>query len=176
MQGLGRPIISCEDHGYRVVAIGKQLRWSKGWRTFPDFLFDYIKLVLTPEWGNAELAKPEAQRHPLMGWYQKVCDFQRAHLNTVVNGIHEASMTGAVRAYLGLAYDLYLCAHNVELPGLLLKRLRNPQAFEGALYEAYVIGNLAKAGFHIELEDESDLRAHTANSRQLTKGPDEDFQ
>jgi SEC-C motif len=29
MQGLGRPIISFESNGYRVVAIGKQLRWSK---------------------------------------------------------------------------------------------------------------------------------------------------
>jgi hypothetical protein len=57
MQGLGRPIISFENHGYRIVAIGKQLRWSKAWRTFPDFLFDYIKIVLTPEWGNAELKK-----------------------------------------------------------------------------------------------------------------------
>jgi len=161
MQGLGQPIISFEDHGYRIVAIGNQLRWSKGWRTFPDFLFDYIKLVLTSGWGNAELAKPKAQRHPLMGWYQKVCDFQRAHQSSEPNGIHEASMTGAVRAYLGLAYDLYLYAHNVELPDLLLKRLRNPQMFEGALYETYVIGNLAKAGFHIELEDETDsTRSH----------------
>jgi hypothetical protein len=161
LQGLGQPIISFEDRGYRIVAIGTQLRWSKGWRTFPDFLFDYIKLVLTPEWGNAELAKPEAQRHPLLDWYRKVCDFQRAHQTSALNGIHQAAMTGAVRAYLGLAYDLYLCAHNVELPDLLLKRLRNAKTFEGALYEAYVIANLAKAGFHIELEDESDsTRTH----------------
>jgi hypothetical protein len=78
MQGLGRPIISFEDHGYRIVAIGNQLRWSKAWRTFPDFLFDYIKYVLTPEWGNAELKKPESERHPLLDWYRKVCEFQQA--------------------------------------------------------------------------------------------------
>jgi hypothetical protein len=161
MQGLGRPIISWEDHGYRIVAVGKELRWSKGWRTFPDFLFDYIKFVLTPEWGNAELKKPEAQRHPLLGWYRKVCDFQRAHLQSSQNGIYQAHMTGAVRAYLELAYDLYLCAHNAELPDLLVKRLRHPRTFEGALYEAFVIGSLAKAGFNIALEDESDsTRTH----------------
>src|ERR1044072_5207548 len=160
MQGLGRPIISFEDHGFRIVCVGKQVRWSKAWRTFPDFLFDYIKTVLTPEWGNAELKKPEAERHPLLRWYHKVCTFQRAH-PTRPDGIYEAEMTGAVRAYLGLAYDLYLCGHNAELPELLLKRLRNPQTFEGALYEVHVIGNLAKAGFHIELEDETDsTRSH----------------
>lgn len=161
MQGLGRPIISLENHGYRVVAIGKQLRWSKAWRTFPDFLFDYIKYVLTREWGNAELKKPESERHPILGWYRKVCEFQQAHVKREPNGVYSAEMTGAVRAYLDLAYDLYLCAHNAELPDLLVKRLRNPQTFEGALYEAYVIGNLAKAGFQIELEDETDsTRSH----------------
>jgi hypothetical protein len=39
--------------------------------------------------------------------------------------------------------------------------LRNPQTFEGAIYEARVIGSLARAGFHIELEDETDSdRSH----------------
>ncbi len=155
MQGLGRPIISFENQGYRIVCVGKDVRWSKTWRTFPDFLFDYIKVKLTPEWGNAELAKPEAERHPLLKWYHKVCTFQRMPPKGP-DGVYQAEMTGAVRAYLGLAYDLYLCAHNAELPELLLKRLRNVQSFEGALYEARVIGSLAKAGFHIELEDETD--------------------
>lgn len=65
-------------------------------------------------------------------------------------------MTGVVRAYLGLAYDLYLSAHNAELPALLLKRLRNAKTFDGALYEAFVIGAFDKAGFAIEFEDEGD--------------------
>jgi len=160
MQGFGRPIISVESHGYRIVAIGKQLRWSKSWRTFPDFLSDYIKYTLTSEWGNAELKKPEAGRHPLLGWYRKVGEFQQSQPKSA-DGIVRAQMTGAARAYLGLAYDLYLCAHNAGLPELLLTRLRNAQTFEGALYEAYVIGILAKAGFRIELEDESDsTRSH----------------
>ena len=160
MQGMGKPIISFENHGYRVVCVGKEIRWSKAWRTFPDFLFDYIKVKFTPEWGNAELAKPEAERHPLLKWYYKVCMLQQA-LPKGPDGIYSAEMTGAVRAYLGLAYDLYLSAHNVELPELVLKRLRNPQTFEGAIYEARVIGSLARAGFHIELEDETDSeRSH----------------
>jgi SEC-C motif len=133
MQGLGRPIVSFENHGFRFVAIGKELRWSRTWRTFPDFLFDYIKYVFTPEWGNAELKKPESEQHPLLRWYRKVCDFQRMHLASANDAVSEAPMTGAVKAYLGLAYDLYLCTHNAELPELMVKRLRNPKTFEGAL-------------------------------------------
>ncbi|MBS0537087.1 MAG: hypothetical protein JSR72_23775 [Proteobacteria bacterium] len=156
MQGLGRPIISWQDgSGTRFVCIGMQVRWSKAWKTFPDFLFDYIKLVLTPEWGNAELKKPVEQRHPLLQWYHKLCTFQHAQTKNA-DGIYQAEATGAVSAYLGLAYDLYLCAHNAELPELLLKRLRNPETFEGARYEARIIGSLARAGFTIELEDETD--------------------
>ena len=160
MQGLGRPIVSFEDHGYRIVCVGKEVRWSRALRTFPDFLSDFIKSKLTPEWGNAELAKPEAERHPLLHWYQKSCLVQQTYAKKP-GGLFQIEMTGAIRAYLGLAYDLYLCAHNAELPELLLKRLRNASTFEGALYEARVIGSLAKAGFTIELEDETDSeRSH----------------
>ena len=121
----------------------------------------YIKYVLTPEWGNAELKKPEGERHPLLHWYRKVCHSQRAQKRTSQDEIYEALIIGAVRAYLGLAYDLYLCAHNATLPELLLTRLRNPRTFEGALYEAYIISRLAIAGFQIELEDEGDSnRSH----------------
>ena len=52
MQGLGRPIISVEYQGYRLVAVGSALHWGKTWRTFHDFLFAYIRTVFTPEWGT----------------------------------------------------------------------------------------------------------------------------
>lgn len=156
MQGLGRPIISVESHGYRIVAIGKQIRWSNRWLTFHDFLFEYIWVVLTSEWGNAELAKPDGSRHPLIGWYRQICEHQQALVAAKQGKLRSSRMTGVMRAYLGLAYDLYLCAHNAELPALLLKRLRNAKTFEGALYEAFVIGSFAKAGFTIEFEDEAD--------------------
>ena len=156
MQGLGRPIISFESHGYRLVAVGSKIRWSKSWLTFADFLFDYIKAVLTPAWGQAELAKPAAEQHPIMDWLRRIDAHRKANAHTKQGKIYTAPITGVVRAYLGLAYDLYLSAHNAELPALLLKRLRNAKTFEGALYEAFVIGSFAKAGFTIEFEDEGD--------------------
>ena len=156
MQGLGRPIISLEEHGYRIVAVGNRMRWSRSWHTFHDFLFDYIKLVLTPEWGRVELAKSEDDQHPVLRWYRKLCEFQKRHAGGKHGEIYSATMTGAVKAYLGLAYDLYLSAHNAELPQRLLKRIRSIDQFEGALYEAFVIGCFAKAGFEITFENEDD--------------------
>src|SRR5438105_3289099 len=68
MQGLGKPIISAEIKGYRLVAVGSQIRWSQTWLTFTDFLFDYIKAVFGLDWGQAELAKPQSEQHPLLDW------------------------------------------------------------------------------------------------------------
>jgi hypothetical protein len=138
------------------VVVGQQIRWSKSWLTFHDFLFDHIKVTLGREWGTREIAKPESDRHPLIVWYQRVCEFQRSHAASRAGNIYSGQMTGLIRAYLGLAYDLYLCAHNVELPELLVTRLRNHDNFEGALYEAFVVGCFAKAGFTIEFENEAD--------------------
>lgn len=154
-QGLGKPIISGELHGYRLVAVKNRLLHSKGWKTFPDFLGDYIKLAIGSEWGNREIAKPVEQRHPILIWYQKVCELQR--FSIIEPGkVASAPMTGAVAAYMHLAYDLYALDHNAELQENLLARLRNRDQFTGVRYELHVAAVFVRAGFDIEFEDESD--------------------
>ena len=155
-QGLGKPIISAETaSGDRLVAVKNRLLHSKGWKTFPDFLMDYIKLALGPEWGTAEIAKPPDQRHPLLNWYQKVCAHQKTYI-TEPGKVSEGSMIGVMAAYLQLAYDLYALDHNAELQTKLLARLRNYDNFEGARYEVFVAAMLIRAGFEIEFENEDD--------------------
>ena len=73
-QGLGRPIISTKHEGYRFVAVGDRLHYGK-WKSFGDFLTNYIKVTLGGDWGNAELVKPLDNRHSLMQWYDKICRF-----------------------------------------------------------------------------------------------------
>lgn len=94
-QGLGRPIVSEEFKGYRIVAVGNRLFWSKKWRTFHDFLFQYIKDALGTEWGNLELAKPIEQRHPILQWYHKLCEIQAATIKEQ-GKVHSSPITGAV--------------------------------------------------------------------------------
>jgi hypothetical protein len=62
-----------------------------------------------------------------------------------------------------MAYNLYLIHHNLpadnktdRLCQRLIKRLKDPDHFWGALYETYALSIFAVAGFSIELEDESD--------------------
>jgi hypothetical protein len=154
-QGLGRPIISTDFQGYRIVAVGSAVHWGK-WKTFFDFLSDYIGSALGSDWGNAEIAKPLTQRHPIMQWYDAVCHYQQ---KTILEPgkVHTAPMTGATAAYFGLAYNLYLLAHNVELHRRLVARLKNQDQFQGAYYETLVAAWFILSGFELTLENESDV-------------------
>lgn len=155
-QGLGRPIISTEHNGFRFVAVGRKLHWSRNWKTFHDFLFDYIKQVLGPDWGNSELRKPFEERHPIIQWYDYLCRYQREFIKQP-GKVDSAPMIGAVQAYLGLAYYLYLIAHNIkDISTRLIQRLKDPKGFRGAFYEIYVAAIFIKAGFELEFENEDD--------------------
>ena len=155
-QGLGKPIIAAKmDTGHQLVAVRNRLLYSKKWRTFHDFLGDYLKDALGSGWGNAELQKPFDQRHPVLVWYHKLCEQQRLFIKEA-GKVSTARMTGAVAAYLHLAYDLYALDHNAELQAKLVARLRSKENFHGARYEVQVAAMLARAGFTLAFENEDD--------------------
>ena len=156
-QGLGRPIISTEFKGYRMVAVGKRVYHSQKWKTFHDFLSDYIKLIFGKEWAQEELKKPLEDRHLVLQWYDAAMKYMRD--NQAGDGsINSTPMTGAISAYLYLSYNLYLLEHNVEIQARLINRLKNNDQFRGALYETYVVAEFIKAGFNLEIENEEDSR------------------
>lgn len=154
-QGLGRPIISLKVKDQQLVAVRNRLYYSSKWKTFPDFLGDYLRQIVGAEWGNAEIAKPLKKRHPILQWYDAVCRYQQSIIKTA-GEVHSAALTGVVACYLGLAYSLYLLDHNVELQDRLVRRLKNPATFQGAYYELIVANTLIRAGFTLTLEDETD--------------------
>ena len=154
-QGLGRPIISTDFQGYKIVAVGSAVHWGT-WKTFFDFLSDYVRSILGGDWGNAETAKPLNERHPIMRWYDAVCHYQQKTIPEP-GKVHTAPMTGATAAYFGLAYNLYLLAHNIELQRKFVARLKNPDQFQGAYYETLVAAGFVLSGFELTLENESDV-------------------
>ncbi|MGA3114317.1 MAG: SEC-C metal-binding domain-containing protein [Syntrophobacteraceae bacterium] len=155
-QGLGRPIIAIKFKDQQLVAAGNTLYFSPKWKTFPDFLPGYLGAVLGKEWGNAEIAKPLAERHLVVQWYQEYCHLQGQHLHDEPGEIKSMPMKGVVCCYLGLAYGLYLLKHNVDLQERLVKRLKDMKQFQGAYYEVIVANSLIRAGFELTLEDETD--------------------
>ena len=154
-QGLGKPIIGIKHGQQQIVAVGNTIYFSEKWKTFPDFLADYMKRKLDPEWGNAEIKKPLAERHPILQWYDAYCHYQARSIKNT-GEVSEAPVTGIVASHLGLAYSLYLLDHNVELQTRLINRLKDRSNFQGAFYELFVANILIRAGFSLTLEDETD--------------------
>jgi hypothetical protein len=155
MYGKVRPIIQADWRGKKWIAVGDRVLWSKNWKTFIDVLGDYIKFVLTPEWGRVEQAKPLEHRHVIMQWYNGVCDFQREHI-PVLGEITQAVPNGTVAAYYSLAYDLYLLNHHQLLQATLVRRLKQADQFQGARYELFTAATAVRAGLKVEFEDETD--------------------
>ena len=56
-QGLGYPIVSALHADHRFVAVKDTIHFSRNWKFFADFLSDYLKKVMDPEWGNNELKR-----------------------------------------------------------------------------------------------------------------------
>ncbi len=157
-QGRGRPIVAQKFNGEWYVASGSKLHHSPKWKTFQDFLFSYIQDVLGPDWANPQFKLPREKRHPLLQWHEDVGHYLKAHSGRGGG----APMTALPAAYLGVAYSLYLISHNNgKVHDLLLHRLRHKDQFFGAYFETIVAGFMIRAGFDIELEDETDSnRSH----------------
>jgi len=153
--GKVRPVIHEDFQGYKFVAVGNQILYSKSWKTFPDFLMSYIATVLGKDWGNAELAKPLERRHQILKWWDGVGRFKRKHLRGE-DGIYSVVPNGVFAAYLLLAYDLYILRHHSALQAEVVRRLKHPDQFQGARYELFAAATFIRAGFKIRYEDETD--------------------
>ena len=154
-QGLGKPIISAEVAGHRLVAVGNKIHTTKGTKTFADFLVPYVGTVLGAEWLTAELQKPEVEMYPVALWYRKDALHRRKHV-VKPGEVFSAPEIGATRALLDLGYNLYLLEHNAELRSRLIARLRNRNQLLGAMSELRFAGMFTRAGFSIAFQNEDD--------------------
>lgn len=157
--GNVRPVIHTDFQDRKVVAVGNTIHWSKDWKTFPDFLFDDIKKTLGADWGTAELDKPVDERHPILQWYGSLCKLQqrtKEQDSPDSRGVYESTLNGPSRAYLLLAYDLYVLKDHLALQEQVVQRLRHPDQFQGARYELFVAATMIRAGFRLDYEDETD--------------------
>lgn len=162
-QGLGRPIIATQTAGRRTVAVGHRL-FQGPWPTFHDFLYSYIFDVLGRDWVEAHTQMEQSKRHPVIQWHERILLTSKA-ANLAPGGTRRTPMTGAISAFLTLAYDLYTLEHNndqtrtPELRKSLIGRLKSQDQFVGVRYEIRVAAMLLRAGFELEWEDETDRRS-----------------
>jgi hypothetical protein len=175
-QGLGRPIIAAKLQDHQMVAVGNRVHFSATWKTFHDFLRDHLFSLLGREWIEGEQAKSPETRHRILQWFDQGTEVAR-RTGTKTGEIYSAPMTGAIRAFVNLAYNIYLIAHHTEKGGdaivsRYIDRLKStrPDAFSGALFETYAAAAFLKGGFTLEFEDERDgLVSHVEFVAQYPK-------
>tara|TARA_R100001244_G_scaffold44182_16_gene40102 strand:- start:1545 stop:3095 length:1551 start_codon:yes stop_codon:yes gene_type:complete len=149
-QGFGRPIISTKMDSYRIVAVGKTIKWSKGWRFFTDFLVDHLKDVIGRPW--AIQAQREKKSHPIFTWLATMSDVAAA--NRATNSTAFLSNgKGHLGALWKLGYALYLIQHNDELDPKIVKRLRSPVSFRATYHETQIASAFAVSGFKIKMAE-----------------------
>ena len=153
-QGNGKPIIGTKFAGHQMVAVGNKVYFSKTWKTFPDFLNSYIIDKLGRDWLFAEETKSQIDQHPIIPLRAGSVAYQNSSFKNA-GEVVSAPLTGAVAAYLGIAYALYLLEHNVQLQDRLLHRLKHAGQFQGAYYELFIASALIRSGFELTLEDET---------------------
>jgi len=153
--GNVRPIIHAVFEGHRLVAVGSTLFVDRRWKTFTDFLFDYLKLSFGREWWDTEQKKPIAEQHPVLHWSEATYSFRRSHPPNA-DGICEAVPDGPTMAYVALAYDLYVLNDHHLLQNRLIQRLKNRDQFQGVRYELFVTATCVRADYEIVYEDERD--------------------
>lgn len=149
-QGFGRPIISTEMDGFRLVTVGKTIKWSKGWRFFTDFLVDHLKDVIGRPW--AIQAQREGKNHPIFTWLQTMNDIAKVS-RAPTKIAFQSNCKGHLGALWKLSYALYLIEHNDELDPKIVKRLRSPVSFRATYHETQIASAFAISGFKIKMAE-----------------------
>ncbi len=131
------------------------------WRTFHDFLLSYIRdpRVLGGQWAEEEMKKSPELRHPLFDWAESTWALLK-QTGVTAGKISQTASTGASSAFLGLAYNLYLIAHNTSdrsVQESLIRRLKRTEEFLPTVHETRVAAALIHAGFSLRFEDETDV-------------------
>lgn len=152
---------SLSHDGTRHVAVGNQIYKSGADTTWYGFLYDHLQEIVNPEWFWEESQKPIEQMHIMVRWFKETCRIELDENKRFSLGRPETDIP-ATLAFRSLAYDLF-CLQQMksQVAGTLdgiMGRLKHPDHFEGARYELWVIACFLKAGFTLELEDETDRR------------------
>jgi hypothetical protein len=155
--GHVRPQISTTFSGHKFVAAGRRLFRGNAneWGYVPDFLLSYVPSSFGKDWWDAEVAKPEASRHPLFQW-RVGCLRHRQNAALREGNRIQVAPDGLTAAYMAFAFNLFAIEDNNGLDETLLQSLRHPEHFQGAWYEVFVEATCLRAGFAVEHEDERD--------------------
>ncbi len=153
--GKVKSIIQTNHKDMKFVAVGNKLHYSKKWKTFPDFLFEYVWREFGAEWYENENKKSIEEQNEIVKWFNKSLEFSSTQKPND-DGLFVANPNGSTAAYLLFSYDLFTVLNNNINVGYLIERLKDKLQFQGARYELFCLAACLRGGFKILLENEKD--------------------
>jgi len=152
---IREPVQIPDYNGYRMVAVRGRMYFSKKWRFFSDFLFEYGKMRFGKEWLDAQNLALASDQHPLYVWRMQAHEFMLRQ-KPQPDGTFVTRPSGPMAACNNFYYDLYTVDDNSILDETLLTRLKHRDQFQGALHELAVEATCLRAGFTVTRENERD--------------------
>ena len=141
-----------EFGGRRIVGVGGSIFAVDPKQTPLNFMAGLLVEARGRTWFETELAGNGSQpEHPIVTWYRAAMDWQQRHANA--DGLVQAKMTGPVKSWFQLEYDVWLLSHH-QLLVPLLDRLRDRNQF-------------VRAGYKIEPEDGAGMQLESLNGAWL---------
>ena len=153
--GKVKSIVHTDHKNKKFLAVGSTLYFSEKWKTFPDFLFEFVWRIFGKDWYDTESAKNISDQNEIVKWFNKSLEFSETQMPNK-NGLIVANPNGFTSAYILFAYDLFTVLNNNFNIDSLIKRLKNKIQFQGARYELFCLAACIRGGFNITLENERD--------------------
>jgi hypothetical protein len=173
--GYVGPTLHLNYKGEKWVAVGSSLVHSKNWKTFVDFLHDFIKMCFGEKWWKRQVELLFERRSPVLKWAAWAKEHEK-NARVDSDGLYQIDPNGPMHAYLSLAYDLYILAKHSALQPRMLRRLKIDREFFGARYEVSIAATCIKSGFKISFADETDgSRRHPEFSATHFMSPNQEF-
>jgi hypothetical protein len=152
---IREPVHIPDYAGYRFVAVRGRLFYSKKWRFFTDFLFEYGQIMFGQEWLEVQKNSVVADHHPLYIWRKQAYAYMQQQ-KPQPDGTFAGAPNGPMAACNNFYYDLYTVDDNSLLDDDLLARLKHRDQFQGAMHELFAEATCLRAGFTIIRENEKD--------------------
>jgi len=143
--------------GKTVLAVGNEIMVEENpHATFHQLLFRNLQHTMGDEWWKTEQAKEESEKHYILKCFEQLQGSDsRADLDVTQIDENTRSMvaTGDTQELLSLAFDVWILAHKGYMREDWLKRLRDPDQYQGARYEIAVASIFVRAGCELEFYD-----------------------
>src|ERR1700722_16983213 len=146
---------SVEFGGRRMVAVGGTIFEIDPKFAPINFMGNYLTQdAMGNDWCIETFKDTGPGAHPISLWYRDLMLWMNQHHEG--GGLVKGKLSGPVKAWFQLAYDVWILSHH-QLLSPLIERLKDRTQFQGARYELTTYALFVRAGFELRPEDERDI-------------------